>query len=75
MSKVDAYTLDITKLQLDAIKFLIASRDYDYLHKLQLVGDRNVGKSSIIRRYTEGKLQTTNIDPLHVLSIHKRRWF
>ena len=43
---------------LDVNNLLIASRDYDYMFKLQLIGDGKVGKSSIIQRYTEAEFET-----------------
>lgn len=63
---------------------------YDYLFKIILVGDRAVGKSSIIERFTTGKfqeeykfnigvdftLQTLQIDGKVVkVSTRTRSWF
>jgi len=33
----------------------MAYKEYDYLLKLVLVGDGDVGKSGIIQRFTDGK--------------------
>ena len=43
-------------------------REYDCVFKLVLIGDKQVGKSSIMMRYTEDKFETTKIDVTQVLS-------
>eukprot|EP01083_Nonionella_stella_P298878 1014347_1 len=43
-----------TPVQFTTVDSLLSGdRDYDYLYKLVLVGDTLVGKSNIMRRYTD----------------------
>jgi small GTP-binding protein len=37
--------------------------DYDYVFKIILIGDPNVGKTTLLRRFTDGHVDSTNLAP------------
>ena len=40
--------------------------EYDYLFKIVLIGDAGVGKTSIVRRYTDGVFSSAGIPTIGV---------
>ena len=45
---------------------LLMETEYDYLFKIVLIGDAGVGKTSIVRRYTDGIFTSAGIPTIGV---------
>ena len=54
----------ILKLPIIDISFMI--KDYDYLFKIVLIGSSSVGKSSLLRRYSDDSFQESYLATIGV---------
>lgn len=59
-----SYALD--DVFIDVLFCIKMETEYDYLFKIVLIGDAGVGKTSIVRRYTDGIFTSAGIPTIGV---------